>query len=84
MKNITFLLSAPGKIVALLSGWKTYMVGASMMLLALSGQLTALSNVTSIMDLLAMAKAFSSDPNMKMLLEGLAIITGRNAIAKLQ
>lgn len=82
--NISMLLELPGKVIIFLSGKKTYMVGLAMMLMALAGELNALANVHSVMDLWALIKAGASDPNAKAFLEGLAIMTGRAAVAKLE
>lgn len=84
MDKLMKLMQLPGMIVAFISGKKTYMVGLAMMLMALSGELSALSNMDSAMDLLNMLKDGANNPHVKLFLEGLAVMTGRAAIAKLQ
>lgn len=77
------LLAMPGKLLAWLDGKKTYLAGAAMCCAALAGELTTLTNMHSLMDLLALVRAGASDPNVAMFLQGIAVMTGRAAISKM-
>ena len=78
------LLALPGKIVALLSGKKMYLTGLAMCLAALSGELNALAGVKGILDLVNLLKVGAGDPNIVLFLQGVAVLTGRAAISKLE
>jgi hypothetical protein len=78
MKILTF----PAKAYTWLNGKKTYCVGWSMVFIALGGCLGSLANTQSSWDLMKLLSNGASDPNIRMLLEGMAILTGRQAIGK--
>lgn len=83
MDILAKLMALPGMVLKFLSGKKTYMIGLSMILMALGGELSALASMDSTMDLLNMIKEGANNPHVKMFLEGLAIMTGRAAIEKM-
>ena len=53
-----------------------------MVLIALGGCLGSLASTQGSWDLMKLISHGASDPNIKMLLEGLAILSGRQAIGK--
>ena len=80
--NIMKILTFPMKAYAWFDGKKTYAVGWSMILIALGGCLSSLASTQNPWDVMKLLANGASDPNVRMLLEGCAILTGRQAIGK--
>lgn len=80
--NLMKILTFPAKAYAWFDGKKTYAVGWSMVFIALGGCLGSLANTQSHWDVFKLMANGASDPNVRMLLEGMAILTGRQAIGK--